>query len=82
MTERTDGISTDAPEQVNNHDCKITTATESGRPARTILEYADEHETEHIIMESHGREGVLWLIQGSVAERVIRQALRPITIIQ
>ncbi|MDS0474527.1 universal stress protein [Natrinema sp. 1APR25-10V2] len=82
MIERANGICADATEQASNYDCEITTATENGRPARTILEYADEHEIEHIIMGSHSREGVSRLILGSVAERVIRQAPMPVTIVR
>ena len=82
MTEQAEEICADATEQASNHDCEITTVTESGRPARTILEYADEHEIEHIIMGSHAREGVSRLILGSVAERVVRQAPMPVTIVR
>jgi nucleotide-binding universal stress UspA family protein len=80
--ERADGICADATEQAAEHDREIATATEIGRPARTILEYADEHDVEHIIMGSHGREGVSRLVLGSVAERVMRQAPVPVTIVR
>ena len=82
MTERADEICADATKQAGDHDCEITTATEIGRPARTILEYADEHEIDHVIMGSHGREGVSRLILGSVAERVMRQAPIPVTVVR
>jgi len=54
MKERADEICTDATEQATDNDCEITTATEIGRPARAILEYVDEHDIEHIIMEATG----------------------------
>lgn len=82
MKERADEICADAAEQATDHDCEITTTTEVGRPARTILEYADEHDIEHIIMGSHGREGVSRLVLGSVAESVMRQAPMPVTIVR
>jgi len=82
MKERADEICADATEQAGDRDCEITTATESGRPARAILEYADEHDIDHIIMGSHGREGVSRLVLGSVAESVMRQAPMPVTIVR
>jgi nucleotide-binding universal stress UspA family protein len=82
MKEWADEICADAKEQATDHDCEITTATEIGRPARAILEYADKHDIEHIIMGSHGRKGVSRLVLGSVAERVMRQAPMPVTIVR
>lgn len=82
MTEQADEICAEARERAGERDCTITTATENGRPARTILTYADEHEIDHIIMGSHGREGVSRLILGSVAEGVMRQAPIPVTIVR
>jgi nucleotide-binding universal stress UspA family protein len=82
MTERADEICTEATEQAGEQNCEITTATEIGRPDRAILEYARDNGIEHIIMGSHGREGVSRLILGSVAERVIRRAPMPVTVVR
>ena len=82
MQERADEICTDATDQAADRDCEITTATEIGRPARTILKYADEHGIEHIIMGSHGRVGVPRLVLGSVTENVIRHAPMPVTVVR
>ena len=82
MTERADEICADAIERAGEHDCTITTATEIGRPARTIVAYAEEHGIDHIIMGSHGREGVSRLVLGSVAERVMRHAPIPVTVVR
>jgi nucleotide-binding universal stress UspA family protein len=82
MTERADEICARAIDRAGEHDCEITTVTENGRPARTILQYAAEHDIDHIMMGSHGREGVSQLILGSVAEGVMRQAPMPVTIVR
>lgn len=43
-------------------------------PARAVVEYADDHDVDLIVMGSHGRGRIEhWLI-GSVAERVVRHA--------
>jgi nucleotide-binding universal stress UspA family protein len=63
------------------HDIDLTTVTEVGRPARTILEYADDHGIDQIVMGSHGRSGIDRTLHGSVAETVTRRARIPVTII-
>jgi nucleotide-binding universal stress UspA family protein len=80
MRDAADDICAEASELAAHRDCEITTATEIGRPARAILDYADDHDIEHIVMGSHGRSGVSRLVLGSVAERVMRQAPIPVTI--
>jgi len=82
MTEWADEICAEATAQAGDHGCDVTTTTEVGRPARTITEYADEHDIDHIIMGSHGREGVSRLVLGSVAESVLRRAPMPVTIVR
>lgn len=81
-SEQADEICAEATELAGERGREITTATEIGRPARAILTYADDHGIEHIIMGSHGREGVSRLVLGSVAERVMRQAPMPVTIVR
>ncbi|MDJ1434265.1 universal stress protein [Halostagnicola sp. A-GB9-2] len=60
----------------------LETAVETGPPARTILEYADENDADHIIMGSHGRSGATRILLGSVAETVTRRAPVPVTIVR
>lgn len=43
-------------------------------PAPAILEYADDHDIDLIVMGTHGRRGVSRLVLGSVAEEVVREA--------
>ncbi len=56
--------------------------TEVGQPSRVIVEYADEHDVDHIVIGSHGREGVSRILLGSVAETVVRRAPCPVTIVR
>lgn len=60
----------------------IETATETGSPARSIVEYAEEHGIDHIVMGSHGRKGVERILIGSVAETVVRRSPVPVTIVR
>lgn len=52
--------------------------TKEGRPADTIMEYADEIAADLIIMGSHGRTGLEHMLLGSVAEEVVRRASAPV----
>lgn len=60
----------------------LETAIETGPTARTIVQYADENDVDHIVMGSHGRSGVARILIGSVAETVTRRAPVPVTIVR
>ena len=47
-------------------------------PAAGILEYADRHDVDLIVMGTHGRRGVGRLLMGSVAEEVVRLSTCPV----
>lgn len=70
----------DARELVDGAD--IATDTAVGRPSRTIVEYAEENDVDHIVMGSHGRSGVTRILLGSVAESVVRRSPVPVTIVR
>ena len=55
-----------------------TTAVVSGFAALAIVENAQEHDIDLIVMGTHGRTGVAHLFVGSVAERVVRLAPCPV----
>lgn len=60
----------------------VDTAVETGKPARTIVEYAADQGVDHVVMGSHGRSGVSRILLGSVAETVARRAPVPVTIVR
>ncbi|WP_267643665.1 universal stress protein [Haloarchaeobius amylolyticus] len=72
----------DAQAIADEYDVTLATETVVGRPARTINDYAEENEIDHIIMGSHGRTGVSRVLLGSVAEAVVRRAPCPVTIVR
>lgn len=51
-----------------------------GDPASEILHHADEHETDLIVMSSHGRSGPSRWVLGSVTEKVLRSAKVPMIV--
>ena len=56
----------------------VVTALEVGRVASEITAYAQEHEADAIVVGTHGRRGIERYLMGSVAERVVRTADRPV----
>ncbi len=50
----------------------VETATPSGPPGETILEYAEEAEADLVVMGTRGQGGVHRMAVGSVADYVIR----------
>lgn len=58
----------------------VETRVEVGRPAATILDVAREGEVDHVVVGSHGREGITRILLGSVAEAVARRSPVPVTI--
>ncbi|KAB1192126.1 universal stress protein [Haloferax sp. MBLA0076] len=74
-------ILTTATDLAAEQNTELNTVTEVGKPARAILEYADDHDVVQIVIGSHGRSGIDRAILGSVAETVTRRAQIPVTVI-
>lgn len=71
-----------AEERIDD-DIEVTGVTrEGGNAANVILEYAEDSETNHIVMGTTGRTGAERFLIGSVAEKVVRQSEYPVTTIQ
>jgi nucleotide-binding universal stress UspA family protein len=50
----------------------------TGDPASLIVAVAAELQADLIVMPTHGRQGIMHMIIGSVAERVIRETRTPV----
>jgi nucleotide-binding universal stress UspA family protein len=46
------------------------------------VDYAAEHDIDHIVVGSHGRTGASRILLGSVAETVARRSPVPVTIVR
>jgi len=53
-----------------------------GRPARAIEECAEEAAVDHVVIGSHGRDGIARILLGSVAETVVRRSPVPVTAVR
>ncbi len=53
-----------------------------GETDRRLVEYVEDGEFDHVVMGTHGREGLARLLIGSVAETVVRQTDLPTTLVK
>lgn len=62
-------------------DVPVTTAVEVGRPARHVLEYADAHDVDLVVMGTRGRGGLPRRLLGSVTDYVVTHADVPVHVV-
>ncbi len=86
LTERKEQASEELLEEVKalagSEDVDFRTEVAVGKPAREVVAYAEEHAVDHVIVGNHGREGVSRVLLGSVAERIVRRAPVPVTVVR
>lgn len=79
---RADAVLDDAAEIAAHESRRVETVRVTDRPVRAIVGYAEEHDVEHIVIGSHGRTGITRVLLGSVAEKVVRRAPCPVTVVR
>ena len=80
--EAANGRFDEAAEFATERGASIDTAMEVGRPSRVIVDYVEAHDVDHVVMGSHGRQGVTRILLGSVAEAVVRRCPVPVTVVR
>ena len=53
-----------------------------GEASKEILNFAEEEQIDLIVLSTHGRTGLSYVIMGSVAEKVVRHSTVPVLIIK
>jgi nucleotide-binding universal stress UspA family protein len=61
---------------------EVTTTHAVGDPADEIVAGAEATGADHVVLGSHGREGMSRLLLGSVAETVVRGSPVPVTVVR
>jgi nucleotide-binding universal stress UspA family protein len=61
---------------------KVETRVLKGNPAEEIVSFADRMEGANIVMATHGESGITRWALGSVADKVTRATIRPVTVIR
>lgn len=72
----------DLTQRLEKEGVPFTPSLRLGDPARCILEEADEHPTDLIVMTTHGRTGLRRFLLGSVAEKIARHAPCPVLLVR
>jgi nucleotide-binding universal stress UspA family protein len=67
--------------KVAYNDTKVEAKILSGRVADSIVDFAAKNDVELIVIATHGRSGVSRWLRGSVANRILLAAHRPVLII-
>jgi nucleotide-binding universal stress UspA family protein len=66
---------------LNEAGVTCTTTTLDGSPAAQLVIHAEKVKADLIIVGTHGRGGISHAILGSVAERVVQKAHRPVLVV-
>jgi nucleotide-binding universal stress UspA family protein len=61
---------------------KVDTHVRYGNDAEEILEHAAQKDIDFIAMTTHGRSGVKRWLLGSVAEKILRHATKPVFLVR
>ncbi|WP_247003687.1 universal stress protein [Halosolutus gelatinilyticus] len=72
----------DVEELVDADEPEFRTEIAIGKPAHEVVRFADEHDVDHIVVGNHGRSGVSRVLLGSVAEKIVRRAPVPVTVVR
>ena len=60
----------------------VETVMQHGRPAETIVEYADDHDADVLVLGTKRRPEEYRALLGSVTDRVLRLTTRPATVVK
>ena len=72
----------DKQAQLESRGVEVASTVRAGYPAAHIIDFAEDSAGSVIVMSTHGRGGLGRWILGSVADRVLRAAYRPILLIR
>ncbi|MFB6167676.1 MAG: universal stress protein [Haloferacaceae archaeon] len=78
LVQRGEAVVAGAAEALDSDGVAHETDVVQGTPAPTVVEYADQHDHDLIVVPTHGREGLSRYLVGSVAETVVRLAATPV----
>lgn len=60
----------------------VTAEVQTGRATSDIVDWAEAHDTDLIVLASHGLTGLKHLLMGSVAEKVVQRASCPVFVVK
>ncbi|WP_247729460.1 universal stress protein [Halovivax limisalsi] len=82
QTERSESLLDEARDRAAEAGREIETDHVVGSVSRSIIDYVEDHDVDHVVIGSHGRTGARRILLGSVAETVTRRSPVPVTIVR
>lgn len=82
QTESAEVILDEVSELAADAGVEIETDQITGGVSRSILDYIEEADVDHVVIGSHGRTGASRILLGSVAEKVVRRSPVPVTVVR
>jgi nucleotide-binding universal stress UspA family protein len=61
---------------------RVEVVARLGQPERDIVDFARRGDFDLIVMATHGRSGLSELVQGSIAEAVVRSGVAPVLLVR
>lgn len=82
--ERANDVIETAKRRAAKADRSVETAVETGDPAKTILEFLEGHDIDHVVMGGHGgeRNKLVRRLLGTVATKVVGEAPMTVTVVR
>jgi len=80
--ERTEQLFDEVRETAEGHPGGLRTVLEFGKPAREIVDYAEDEAVDLVIIGSHSRSIVSRIVLGDVARTVLERASMPVTVVR
>ncbi|MFB6107519.1 MAG: universal stress protein [Haloplanus sp.] len=80
--EGADDVLDRAQARADEDDVTLSREVIVGAAGREIVRYTEDHDVDHVVLGSHGREGLSRVLLGSVAEYVVRRAAAPVTVVR
>jgi universal stress protein A len=68
--------------EVRSHNVACDTHVLLGHPSDEIVNFAKKHETDLLLITTHGRTGLQHFLLGSTAERILRHAPCPVMVVR
>jgi len=65
-------------QEIRTHQVEVEALVREGYPASVIVEAAESHGADLIVIGTHGHTGLKHLLLGSIAERVVQKAPCPV----
>ena len=69
-------------EQLKPNGVELQPQVLAGKPAESLIDYAEANKIDLILIATHGRSGVSRWVRGSIADRILRASKVPVLMVR